>query len=173
VAVSRFPMGQLRISRVVYFTNLQHTDSLEIPVGVVGEVTLASLRGVCTALRPAFSPEELGLMGPLMRDFLADPIKALWPEIVDIFEHSGPGEALDQFASRHRASLSVLAPGPREVPRQWLLERDVDRLNGIVGDRMKAILTDEYFNFLFPPRDDGPAVDDPMVEERVQALVAA
>jgi hypothetical protein len=171
VAVSRFPMGQLRISRVVYFTNLQRTDSLEIPVGVVGEVTLSSLRGIGTALRPAFSPEELDLMGPLMRDFLADPRKALWPEIVDIFENSKSGEALDLFASRHTASLSVLAPTPHEIPRQWLLERDPDRLGAIVGDRMKVILTDEYFNLLFP--GDGTAVDDPMVDEKIKALVAA
>lgn len=167
------PMGQLRISRIVYFTNLQRTDSLEIPVGLAGEVTLPSLRAICMALRPSFSAEERGLMGPLMRDLLGDPRKALWPEFADIFEHSKPGEALDLFAGRHTASLSVLAPGPHEVPRQWLLERDTDRLSIIVGDRMKVILTDEYFNFLFPPRGDGPAVEDPMVEEKVQALVAA
>jgi len=172
VAVSRIPMGQLRISRVIYFTNLQRTDSLEIPVGVVGEVTLSSLRAVATALRPTFNPEELGLMGPLMRDFLADPRKALWPEIVKIFEHTNPGEALDLFASRHTSSLSVLAPGPHEVPRQWLLERDTDRLSDLVREGMKAILTDEYFKFLFPPRDDG-AVAWPTIEEKVEALIAA
>jgi hypothetical protein len=38
--------------RVLYLTNLQRTDSLEIPVGIVGEATLPSLRD-----RFSISPE--------------------------------------------------------------------------------------------------------------------
>lgn len=170
MTVSRLPTGRLRISRVVYFTNLQRTDSLEIPVGVVGEVTLSNLRAIGTALRPSFNADELALMGPFMKDYLVKPTAALWPEIVDIFENSAPGATLDLFARRHASSLSVLAPALVDVPRQWLLERDADRLSQIVRDRMKVILTDEYFKFLFPPRDDGPSVDDPTVEEKVRKV---
>jgi hypothetical protein len=172
VIVSRFPTGRLRISRVVYFTNLQRTDSREIPVGVVGEVTLSGLRGVGTAFRPSFSTDELALMGPLMRDILTHPSDVLWPEFLEIFKTREPGAALDLFAQRHASSLSVLAPTPLDVPRQWLLERDNTRLQEIVRDRIKVILTDEYFKFLFPPRGDGQTVDDPTVEERVAKLAA-
>lgn len=171
--VSRLPTGQLRIARVVYFTNLQRTDTLEIPVGVIGEVNLNSLRAIGTAFRPSFNADELALMGPVMRKILSRPSDVLWPEFRGIFKDCKPGLALDLFAQQHAASLSVLAPSPLDIPRQWLLERDVDRLEEIVRDRMKVTLTDEYFKFLFPPRDDGPTVDDPTVEEEVRQLVAA
>lgn len=172
MTVSRLPTGRLRISRVVYFTNLQRTDTLEIPVGVVAEVTLSTLRGIGTAFRPSFNADELALMGPLMKDILATPSDTLWPEFLEIFEGSAPGSALDLFASRHASSLSILSPAPFDVPRQWLLERDAARLEEIVRDRMKVILTDEYFKFLFPPRNDGPTVDEPTVEEAVAKRVA-
>jgi hypothetical protein len=172
VTVSRLPTGRLRISRIIYFTNLQRTDSREIVVGVAGEVTLTSLRAIGTALRPSFSADELGLMGSFMRKFLASPTDALWPEIVEIFKDSEPGAALSLFASRHASSLSVLEPAPLDVPRQWLLERDPVRLEKIVRDRLKVILTDEYFKLLFPPRDDGPTVDEPDVEEVITKFVA-
>jgi hypothetical protein len=174
VTVSRLPTGRLRISRVVYFTDLQRTDSREIPVGVVGEVTLSSLRGVGSAFRPNFSEGELSLMGPFMKDFLAKPTQALWPEFLKIFESGEPSSsALDLFARRHASSLSVLAPEPVDVPRQWLLERDGARLVKIVRERMKVVLTDEYFKFLFPPRNDGPTADEPTVEEAVAGLLVA
>jgi len=171
-AISRLPTGRLRISRVVYFTDLQHTDSREIPIGIVSEVMLSSLQGVGTALRPNFSDAELGLMGPFMRDVLANPTRTLWPEVVEIFQNTEPGSTLDVLAQRHASSLSVLAPTPLEVPRRWLLERDTARLAEIVRERMKVTLTDEYFKFLFPPRDDGPMAEEPVVEERVTKLVA-
>jgi hypothetical protein len=171
VTVNRFPTGRLRVSRVLYLTNLQRTDSLEIPVGIVGEATLPTLRAIASAFRPTFDAGELKLVGPLMRDVLKNPSAALWPEIVEIFEKSEPGIALDEFAQRHTSSLSVLAPEPIDVPRQWLLERSEDRLSEIVSDRMKTILTDEYFKLLFPPRDDS-AVQPPRFEEKVALLAA-
>lgn len=169
--VMRFPTGRLRISRIVYFTDLQHTDSREIPVGVVGEVVLPTLRFIGTALRPSFGDTEAALMAPMMRDLLRRPTAALWPEIVDIFEHGEPGHTLELFAARHSSSLSVMAPRLVDVPRQWLLEQNRTRLDRLVTDRMKVYLTDEYFDFLYPPRD-GPGIDDPTVKEEVKKLVA-
>jgi hypothetical protein len=67
--------------------------------------------------------------------------------------------------------LSVLAPFNLEVPRQWLLERDSEKLSQLVRERMKVTLIDEYYSFLFPPRG-GPDIDDPTVEEKVTRLAA-
>jgi hypothetical protein len=63
----------------------------------------------------------------------------------------------------------VLAPECLEVPRQWLIERDIDRLVELVRDRMRVTLTDAYFDFLFPPRD---GIEDPSVEEDVRKEAA-
>ena len=168
--VSRLPTGRLRVSRIVYFSDLQHMDSRELPVGVVGEVTLHGMHAIGTALRPSFMDSELALMGPMMRDILMCPSDTLWPEMVEIFKQSEPGLALDQFAARHSSSLSVLTPVPLEVPRQWLLEQEMKKLLDLVRERMKVTLIDEYFSFLFPPR--GPGVDDPTVKEMVTKIAA-
>jgi hypothetical protein len=169
--VSRFPTGRLRVSRIIYFSDLQHMDSREIPVGVVGEVTLPTLRAIGTALRPNFGQAELAIMGPMMREILSRPMDALWPEMVEVFEKGEPGRALDLFAARHCSSLSVLSPAQLEVPRQWLLEKDNEKLAHVVKERMKVTLNDEYFSFLFPPRD-GPGVDDPSIKEKVTRIAA-
>lgn len=170
-AVSRFPTGRLRVSRIVYISDLQHSDSRELPVGVVGEVILSSMGAIGTALRPNFLKSELTLIGPMMREILESPIDTLWPEMLEVFEKGERGRALDSFAARHSTSLSVLAPAPLEVPRQWLLERDTTKLLQLVKDRMKVALIDEYFKLLFPPRG-GPSIDDPTVREKVARIAA-
>jgi hypothetical protein len=170
-AVSRFSTGRLRVSRIIYLSDLKHIDSREIPIGVVGEVVLPSLLAIGMALRPNFSTAELSMMGPMMRDFLSTPIETLWPEMVHVFERSAPGCALDQFAARHTSSLSVLSPTPLEVPRQWLLERQEEKLSRVVEDRLRVTLTDEYFGLLFPPRD-GEGTDDPSVKEKIAKIAA-
>jgi hypothetical protein len=58
-------------------------------------------------------------------------------------------------------------PNPLHVPRQWLLPHDYDALSQLVKDRMRVTLIDEYFNFLFPPRDG--TVTDPNLEELLKA----
>jgi hypothetical protein len=69
----------LRISRIVYFTDLIHIDSRELPVGIVAEITLPDLRGIETALRPSFTDAELALRGPRVRKLLVSPNDYLWP----------------------------------------------------------------------------------------------
>lgn len=164
--VLRLPTGQLRVSRIVYFTDMIHSDTRELPVGVVAEVTLPSLRGIGTALRPVFSEAELAMMGPTARGILSNAMAVLWPAMKDAFGASQPGGALALLMSRFSSSISVLAPSTLDVPRQWLLKRDPAELKTLVRDRLRVTLTDEYFKFLFPPREDGVA--DPDVEEEMK-----
>lgn len=167
--VMRLPTGRLRVSRIVYFSDLQHSDTREIPVGVIAEATLTTLRAIGAALRPAFMAEEAALMGPIMRDLLKDPMEALWPEILEALKNAEPGRAIEQLSAKHTGSLSVLAPMTIEVPRQWLLERDEQKLRTLVSDRISVTLTDEYFKLLFPPRGGNDGVDDPTVKTKLAA----
>jgi hypothetical protein len=105
--VMRFPTGQLRISRIVYFTDLIHSDTREISIGVVAEVTLPSLRAIGTALRPSLSEIEMGLMGSIAREILAEPMRGLWPSMEWAFGNSASGQALELLASRYASSISV------------------------------------------------------------------
>lgn len=169
--VLRMPTGRLRLSRMVYFSDLQRSDSREIPVGVVGEVALHPLRAIGIAVRPSFTEAELDLMGPTMRAFLRSPIDTLWPEMIAAFEDSATKSPLDAFAAHHASSFSVLAPEDHNVPLQWLLQKNSEKLSELVGDRMKVLLVDEYFKLLFPPRDPN-GIDEPDVEERIGKLAA-
>jgi hypothetical protein len=157
--VVRLPTGQLRVSRIVYFTDLLHADTREIPIGVVAEVTLPSLRGIGTALRPSLGEHDAALMGPAARKMLADPMAALWPAMTQALATTTAGRALDELCSHYASSISIMQPTPLDVPRQWLMETDQAKLTDLVRARMLVALTDEYWRFLFPPRAD--VVSDP------------
>jgi hypothetical protein len=167
----RLPTGQLRVSRIVYFTDLIHSDSREFPVGVVAEVNLPLLRGLGTALRPDFPESELAMMGPTAREILTNPMGGLWPNMKEAFSAAGPGATLARLMERYSSSISILAPCTLDVPRQWLIKRDMKELTEIVRERLKVTVTDEYFKYLFPPREDG--VTDPAIEEDMEEAKAA
>ena len=169
-AVTRFPTGRLRLSRIVVFSDLQHADSHEIHIGVVAEVVLPTLRAIGTAVRSELPPHEQKLLGPILRRHMEKPIEHLWPEILEVFKGSAPGQALESLAERHASSLSVLAPRKLEVPRQWLIEKDEKRLSSLVKARIKVSLIDAYFELLFPPR--GSNIAEPATKERVARLAA-
>jgi hypothetical protein len=167
--ITRFPSGHFRLARILYFTDLRHSDSLIIPIGVVAEVALDRLCGIGAALRPSLDESELSQLGPWMREALSSPYDALWPEMEKALKASAPGSALQVFSELHRSSLSVLAPLALDVPKQWLLERDPDRLQGIVSKRLDVTLTEQYYELLFPPRTDAAQLPPRVVEELRQA----
>jgi hypothetical protein len=166
----KVPVGQLRIARIVYFTDLIHSDSRELPVGIVAEVTLPDLRGIGTALRPGFPAAELAMMGPTARELLTSPTDYLWPICKDTFLASERGQTLDQLMALYSSSLSILAPATIEVPRQWLIT-SVERRTESVEKRFRVTLEDEYYKFLFPPRETDPEV--PTIEEEITPAKAA
>lgn len=162
-SVTKMPTGQLILSRIIYFTDMQHSDSHEIPVGVAAEAKLGGLWAVGLALRPGFTETELASMGSIARSLLTNPISTLWPELKSIFDAAAPGCALKEFGSSHTGSLSVFAPVSLEVPRQWLLQSDPKKLKTAVADRMKVAMVDAYYDQLFPSQIG--TVEDPAVEE--------
>ncbi len=165
-AIVRFPTGMLRVSRIVYFTDLQHADSRELPIGVTAEVTLPTLHAIGTALRPGFHDSELALMGPTMRDLLRRPMDFLWPQMLEALNVSAPGRALEALGEKFHTSLSVFAPATVDFPRQWLLAPQDEKLWPLVDARLRILMEDEYYKFLFPPRD---GIDQPTVDARQAA----
>ena len=166
--VFRMPTGgALRVSRITYFTDLLRSDTRELPVGVVAEVTLPGLCGIGVAMRTAYSEHELGLLGPAARALRSQPTERLWPDFKATFLNEGrSGRTLERLSERFSSSLSVLAPSALEVPRQWLLISDATRLQSAVEARLRVTLLDEYFKLFFPSRLVGE--DEPAVEEELQ-----
>lgn len=165
--VIRLPSGHFRIARVAYFSDLRRSDSPVIPIGVVAEVVMRGVRAIGAALRPSLTEAELKSMGPWMRESLANPMDFLWPKLREALDSTAPGDALEVFSSSYASSLSVLAPQPLDVPKQWLLAKDVGQLEELIRKRLPVTLTEQYFDFLFPPRDNGEVVE-PRVEEAVR-----
>jgi hypothetical protein len=157
------PTGKLILSRIIYFTDMQHSDSHEIPIGVAAEAKLDGLCAIGVALRPSFTEAELANIGPIARGLLTSPVSSLWPELKSIFETAEPGCALMEFGQRHTGSLSVFAPTPLAVPRQWLLQTDQKKLKSAVIESMKATMIEAYYEQLFPSRIG--VVEDPAVAD--------
>lgn len=166
--VLRLATGHLRVSRIVYLSDLLRSDSREIPIGVVVEARVDGLKGIGAALRPALSDDELALVGPIMRAKLQDPMPSLWPQIAGALFSECGSSPLDVLCSQFRSSLSMLAPKALSVPRQWLLDRPIEEMEEIVRDGMHSVLTNEYFDLLFP----NPSTPDPRVDERLEKLAA-
>jgi hypothetical protein len=125
------------------------------------------LLGIGTALRPSLNEAELKQLGPWMRDALKSPVDTLWPQMENALMTAPPGFALQEFSALHHTSLSVLAPQALDVPKQWLVEPDMDRLVQIVRERVITTLTEQYYELLFPPRIE-IAQQRPCVEEDVR-----
>jgi hypothetical protein len=163
--IIQLPTGRLRIARVVYFTDLLHSDTRELHVGIIAEVSLPEVWGIGTALRQGFSEAELSLMGPTAREILTDPTEYLWPIVRNAFTASPPGQTLDHLLARYASSISILAPENLEVPRKWLVgAADMES----VEKRFRVTLEDEYYKFLFPSRDDDAAAE-PIFEDEIKA----
>ena len=102
-----------RLARIVYFSDLRHSDSPIVPIGVVAEVTLDGLCGIGTALRPSLDESELNQLGPWMRDALRNPHDTLWPQMVNALTTARPGfgaSGIQRAASQ--LTLRSLSAGP-------------------------------------------------------------
>lgn len=168
--VLRIPTGQLRLSRIVYLTDLLHSDSREIAIGVIAEVRVQELTGIAAALRPSLTQKELSKVGPAARKLLKRPLEGLWPHIKAAFAAAPPGAALDELSSKFASSLSVLSAKPLEIPRKWLL-RPADTIQDAIANELRALVEREYFDFLFPNSDvPDPAIDEQFEVERIPAI---
>ncbi len=84
--------------------------------------------GIGTAIRPAFTDIELSLMGPTARAIVTAPREKLWPSVKESLTVAPKGLALELLSSQHSSSLSILSPYAIKVPKQWLVQRDPNRL---------------------------------------------
>ena len=157
------PAVQLRRSRIVYLTDLVHSDSREIKLGIITEVLLPDLRGVCACLPSELPDDQLTKIGPMARNVLERPMDGLWPIIHEAFK-SSPGKALEALSARFMGSISILAPEPLELPKKWLLPRPANEIEEMVRKELPPLTEAEYFAFLFPASTD---IKDPDAREDV------
>jgi hypothetical protein len=158
--------GKLRLSRIAYFTDLARSEVWMIPVGVVAEVTLPEAHGISTALRRSFSDFELGQMAPTVRGMLGSPMDHFWPVMQAALTDAPRGVALDTLLGQYTSALSILPPDTPELPGQWMIPCDAQR----VKEQMRVVVTDAYFRFLFSLRDD---VADPAIAEDIRGAAGS
>lgn len=164
--VTRLPSGTLRISRVVYMTNLLHSDSREIPLGVVAEITLDGFQGIGAAFSPEVSIDDLDGVGPIAKKLVSDPMAGLWPKIEQTFDDAPAGQALNELCRQFSSSLSFLAPRPISMPRKWLRPRAIEKIEHMLRLEIPRLLEEEYFKTLFPSLGDA----EPHIEELLKKV---
>jgi hypothetical protein len=136
-----------KVARIVYFTDLTNTKARVIPLGSLSEILLPHVHALALKARADLKPEELKLIGPLIRDRLAKPFAFLRGEFELAWENAPPGRAIEFLAHRHAASLSVLAPTDY-LERNWLLHRLLPAHSDAVEGKLSAAVDSEFAELL-------------------------
>ena len=110
--------GRLTLSRIVYHTNLQRSTGLVIPLGVIAEIKVPSVRVLGLIARTRLHRRELNKIGGLLRDKLAEPFDFLELELDWALENTKAGEALSELARRHPDSLLFSPPTVKNVSKK-------------------------------------------------------
>ena len=171
--VTNLPTGSFRMSRIVYVKDLQLAGADLIPLGVMAEIALPTVRGLAMAARTALNVDELRAVGPLMHDQLEKPFDYLQGEFFRAWREVPRGEALGLLAREHSSSLSFLAPSELLVPRRWLMEKGT-AYHSVIKQRLMHTVDDEFFEMFFEyvVGDSGvlpepKAMDEPETLERI------
>jgi hypothetical protein len=116
--IRALPVGRLSLSRITYISDLQR-GSAAIPLGVIAEIKMNSLRVLGLIARIQLSDIELASVGRLLRPKMSNPFQLLQQEFEWGWTNTAPGEALRALAERHSQSL-FFAPPDEEFIRKSL-----------------------------------------------------
>jgi hypothetical protein len=123
--VSRIVDGSLTLTRIVYLCDLQHASGLQIPLGVMAEITLAHLRGLGLVARTELHDDEMASAGNLIRERLRAPFDFLRSEFDWAWSNTNAGTALQRLAGRNSESLFFSPPRSVMIRRAFKTESDV------------------------------------------------
>jgi hypothetical protein len=104
---------------VVYFTDMTRRDARIIPLGSFSEIMLPHVYGLALKARSALTAEEADLIGPLLRERVADPFSFLREQFEMAWKEAKPGSKIDFLTTRHRAAISILAAHDVEEGGWW------------------------------------------------------
>lgn len=154
--VASFVRPSLRVVRAVYFTNVTDAAAPVIPLGVFSEILLPQIHGLALKARTSLSLTETGMIGPLMRDRLANPFSFLRDEFQEAWDHAEPGECLNFLAQRHTAALSIPAAREFAAAGFWLslIRRETAevKLSDAIDHEFAALPSNDRTNAPAPKR---------------------
>jgi hypothetical protein len=120
--VTRILDGGLALARVIYLCDLQRASGKQIPLGVIAEITVGSLRGLGLIGRTELHEDELDSVGNLMRDQLRAPFDFLKTQFDWAWANTAAGAALGTLATRHSESLLFTPPKRSLIRRAFTSE---------------------------------------------------
>ena len=109
----------LRVTRVVYFTDLTRADAPVIPLGAFSELLLPHGHALALKARSSLKENELSKVAGLLRERLKNPFDMLRREFDLAWDEAEPGQAITYLAQRHAAALSILAPRDCVEKHRW------------------------------------------------------
>jgi hypothetical protein len=141
--------GSLTVSTIQFYSELGKADGRVIPMGVMAEIALPTLRGLGMVARTELEPEELSLLGYLGERLIRRPFDYLSEQFDNAWGNSGPGTALDYLASRHLYSLHFSVPAILDIPRQLLSSEAAGAtLKSAVRDTLGSLLDDHMLRLI-------------------------
>jgi hypothetical protein len=117
--------GRLTLSRIIYDSDLQRASGLKIPLAVIAEIVVGSVRGLGLIARTELDDHETYALGRLARDSLRNPFDFLKNEFDWAWEFTKPGEALASLSVRHTESFFVAPPTSTMIRRAFKSDGDV------------------------------------------------
>jgi hypothetical protein len=128
--------GRLNLSRITYYSDLQRASGLQIPLGIIAEIVIGSVRGLGLIARTELDDAEVHAIGSLIRDSLRNPFDFLKTEFDWAWNATKPGAALVSLSSRHSESLFFAPPAATMIRRAF-------KSDGDVGEFARRMLRDQ------------------------------
>jgi|SRR5665213_2741617 len=97
-------------SHILYRCDLQHSNSVNIHLGVLIEFIGADWNVLGMAVRTDLSEAEIAAVAPAWRTRLACPFKYFEPEIERAWRDAESGKCIELLASEYSASLLIEPP---------------------------------------------------------------
>jgi hypothetical protein len=116
--------GRLNLSRITYHSDLQRASGLQIPLGVMAEITVGSVHGLGLIARTELDRHELDSIGRLIKEKLRNPFEFLKSEFDWAWTDAPPGSALAALSNRHCESLFFAPPTTLMIRKAF--KSDVD-----------------------------------------------
>lgn len=140
----------LNISAIEFYPELGKPGGQVVPLGVMAEISVPSLRGLGMIARTELEQEELRVLGYLGEKLISRPFDYLAEQFDDAWANAAPGSALQYLAARHLYSLHFSVPQMLELPRQLQLSDagGAATFKGAVREHLGSILDNQMLRLI-------------------------
>jgi hypothetical protein len=151
--IMAMPVGRLSLSRITYICDLQRASSLTIPLGVMAEMTLGSVRVLGLIARTRLADDEASAIGQLARHKLLTPFDFLKDDFDWAWANTQAGRALAALAGKYTDSLFFSTPKEEQVRKALALSTGA-AAGEFARNEMRQRRDEDFFSLLVETREE-------------------